>query len=233
MTTVAIIGGTGDEGFALGLRLAAAGQEVVIGSRSEERGAKAAEGISAKLGSEASGPLPIGTENAKAISAADIAFVTVPYAGQADIYRGLKDHWPDGVIVCDTTTPLASAVGGRPWQVIIPWHGSAAEQAQALLPPSARLVSGFHTVGARPLADLKNPVDADVLLCGNDEEAKREIGRLVELIPGLQWVDCGSLSMARVLEPLTAMLISVNRRYGIHGAGIRLTGRENWGKTKN
>ncbi|MGH2739941.1 MAG: NADPH-dependent F420 reductase, partial [Actinomycetota bacterium] len=172
--TIAIIGGTGAEGFALALRLAKAGQEIVIGSRSEERGAKAAAAAAETLGSKASLPSPVGAENAKAVTGADVVFVTVPYGGQADIYRDLKDHWPDGVIVCDTTTPLANAVGGRAWQVLRPWHGSAAEQAKALLPESARLVSGFHTVGARPLADLDHSVDADVLLCGNDEEAKYE-----------------------------------------------------------
>lgn len=227
--TVAIVGGTGDEGFALALRLAQAGEQVVIGSRDEGRGAKAADDARERLGDDVSIE---GTENAKAVVGAEIVFVTVPYAGQAEIYRSIAEHLPEGVIVCDTTTPLASAVGGRPWHVLRPWHGSAAEQAKALLPKGARLVAGFHSVGARPLANLDEPVDADVLLCGDDDGAKAEVGRLVELIPGLRWADCGLLSMARLLEPLTAVLISVNRRYGIHGAGFRLTGREAWGQPK-
>ena len=156
-------------------------------------------------------------------------FVTVPFAAQADTYRSLKEHWRPGTIVCDTTTPLATAVGGRPTQVLRPWHGSAAEQAAALLPEGVRLVSGFHSVGAGPLTELAHPVDEDALLCGDDAEAKARIGELAERIEGMRWVDCGPLAMARILEPLTAVLISVNRRYRVPGSGFRMTGRERWG----
>ena len=205
---IAVIGGTGDEGFGIALRLAQAGHYVVIGSRSEERGAEAAE---------------------PAAAGAELVFVTVPYAGQAEIYRSIKDRIPAGRIVVDTTTPLATAVGGRPWQVVRPWHGSAAEQAAALLPDGVRLVAGFHTVAAEPLQDLTGPVLGDVLLCGDDAGAKREVGALVDQIPDLRWVDAGSLAMARVVEPLTALLVSVNRNYKLHDAGIALVGRDVWG----
>jgi len=223
---VAIVGGTGDEGFGLALRLAAAGVQVTIGSRASERAEEAATRVRGTLGDH----VPIdGAENAAAVTTADLVFVTVPYAGQADTYRSLKEHWPDGVIVCDTTTPLASAVGGRATQVLRPWHGSAAEQARPLLPKGTRLVSGFHSVGAHPLTDHPNPVDADALLCGDDADAKAAVGSMVELIPGMRWVDCGPLEMARILEPLTAALIRVNVRYGVKGAGIRFAGRDAWG----
>jgi NADPH-dependent F420 reductase len=224
--TVAIVGGTGDEGFGLALRLARAGEPVIIGSRSEDRGAEAAGRVRATLGPEVDVE---GTENAKSIAGADVVFVTVPYAGQADIYRSLKEHWREGSIVCDATTPLATAVGGRPTQVIRPWHGSAAEQARALLPEAVRLVAGLHTVGAEALAELDHPVVGDVLLCGRDAEAKAAVGALIDRIPDLRWVDCGPLPMARILEPLTALLISVNRRYGIKDSGIRMVGRDGWG----
>jgi 8-hydroxy-5-deazaflavin:NADPH oxidoreductase len=224
--TVAIVGGTGDEGFGLAMRLARAGEPVVIGSRSEERGADAAARASETVGSDARIE---GAENATSVAGADVVFVTVPYAGQADIYRSLKEHWRADTIVCDTTTPLATAVGGRPTQVIRPWHGSAAEQARALLPEAVRLVAGFHTVGAEALAELDRPVDGDVLLCGKDAEAKTAVGALIDRIPDLRWVDCGPLPMARILEPLTALMISVNRRYGIKDSGIRMVGRERWG----
>ena len=224
--SIAIIGGTGDEGFGLALRLAQAGEPVVIGSRSEERGKEAAARARDLVGADA----PVeGMENTKAVAGHDVVFVTVPYAGQADIYRSLRDHWPEGAVVCDATTPLATAVGGRPTQVLRPWHGSAAEQARALLPDPVRLVSGFHTVGAEGLAELEHPLAGDVLLCGKDAEAKAAVGALVERIPDLGWVDCGPLATARILEPLTALLISVNRRYGIRDSGIRLVGRERWG----
>ncbi|HWC32130.1 MAG TPA: NADPH-dependent F420 reductase [Actinomycetota bacterium] len=223
---VAVVGGTGDLGFGLVLRLAAAGVRVTIGSRARERADAAAGRAREVLGGDA----PVqGAENAGAFAEAEVAFVTVPYAGQAEIYRSIKDHVGGDLIVCDTTTPLATAVGGRPWQVLRPWHGSAAEQARALLPRGTRLVAGFHSVGAEQLETLEHAADGDVLLCGDDDDAKGTVGALVDRVPDLRWVDCGRLEMARVLEPLTAVLISVNRRYGIHDAGIRVTGRDAWG----
>ena len=159
-----------------------------------------------------------------------VVFVTVPYAGQAEIYRSIAGSVGPEAIVCDTTTPLATAVGGRAWQVVTPWAGSAAEQARDLLPKGIRLVSGFHTVGAEPLQDVDHPMNGDVLLCGGDAEAKALIGSLVEKIPNLRWADAGPLSMARVVERLTAVLVQVNRNYATHGAGIALTGRESWGR---
>ena len=225
---IAVIGGTGDEGFGLALRLARAGHRVVIGSRSEERGAEAAGRALGVLGG-GEGAAVDGTSNEAAAAGAELVFVTVPYAGQADIYRSIKDHVPPGRVLVDATSPLATAVGGRPWQVLRPWHGSAAEQAKALLGPEVRLVAGFHTVSAEPLQDLSRSVEGDVLLCGDDAEAKRTVGSLVEGIPNLRWIDAGALAMARVVEPLTALLVSVNRNYKLHEAGIELVGRDAWG----
>jgi NADPH-dependent F420 reductase len=225
--TIAIVGGTGDLGFGLALHLARAGEEVIIGSRSEERGEEAARRANELL---EGGATLGGAENTQAVAVADVLFVTVPYAGQADIYRSIANHVPEGAVVCDTTTPLATAVGGRPWQVLRPWPGSAAEQAKALLSKTTRLVSGFHSLSAEVLQDLDRSPEGDVLLCGEDAEAKGVIGGLVEKIEGLRWVDCGPLSMARILEPITAVLVSVNRRYGIRDAGVRLVGREGWAR---
>jgi hypothetical protein len=223
VSDVAVVGGTGDLGFGLAARLAASGIDVVIGSRAEERAADAAR----RAREQTDAPVA-GAENTRAVADARVVFVTVPYAGQADIYRSISDHLPGGVVICDTTTPLATAVGGRAWQVLRPWPGSAAEQAKALLPKGARLVSGFHSVSADHL-EREGPVDVDALLCGDDADAKADVGSLAERIPGLRWVDAGPLTMARILEPLTAALISINRRYGIRDSGFRVTGRERWG----
>jgi hypothetical protein len=229
--SVAIIGGTGDEGFGLALRLARAGEDVVIGSRAEERGQaaaqKAAEILGLGSGAGTRGTIE-GTSNEKA-AAGDVVFVTVPYAGQAEIYRSIRDSLRPEAIVCDTTTPLATAVGRPAWHVVTPWEGSAAEQAKAVLPKGIRLVSGFHSVSGHALQDLEHPLEGDVLLCGGEAEAKAAIGALVEKIPNLRWVDAGPLSMARILERITAVLVSVNRAYGTTNAGISLTGREKWG----
>ena len=110
-----------------------------------------------------------------------------------------------------------------------PWEGSAAEQAKAILPKGVRLVSGFQTVSGHALQELEHPLEGDVLLCGAEAEAKAAIGVLVEKIQNLRWIDAGPLSMARIVEPLTAVLVSVNRSYGITNAGISLTGRQKWG----
>src|SRR5213593_2022055 len=173
--SIAIIGGTGDEGFGLALRLARAGQDVVIGSRAEDRGKGAADKAAGILGAGLAGNLD-GTSNEKAAAAGDVVFVTVPYAGQAEIYKSIRDSLRADAIVCDTTTPLAAAVGRPAWQVLTPWEGSAAEQAKAILPSSVRLVSGFHTISAEALHEYDNPMSGDVLLCGADAEAKAAIG---------------------------------------------------------
>jgi 8-hydroxy-5-deazaflavin:NADPH oxidoreductase len=231
--TIAIIGGTGDEGFGLALRLVRAGEEVVIGSRSAERGQAAAEKGADLLGlgsgSGTRGSIS-GASNEDAAARSDLVFVTVPYAGQAEIYRSIREAFRPDAIVCDTTTPLATAVGRPASQVLTPWEGSAAEQAKAIVPKTVRLVSGFHTVSAEQLQDLQRPMEGDVLLCGAESEAKGAVGALVETIPDLRWVDVGPLSMARIVERLTAVLVSVNRNYGIKESGIAVTGRTSWGQ---
>ncbi len=223
---IAVIGGTGEEGFGLTLRLARAGRHVIIGSRYEEKGAGAAEKARGILGGNAEVD---GTSNQLAAEAGEVVFVTVPYAGQADIYRSIKDNVAAGRIVVDCTSPLATAVGGRAWQVIRPWHGSAAEAAKALLQQGVRMVAAFHTIAGEALQNLDVPLESDVFVCGSDAEAKAAVGELIDQIPNLRWVDAGDLSMARIVETLTALLVSVNRTYKVHDSGFRVTGRDTWG----
>ena len=223
---VAVIGGTGAEGFGLSLRLASAGHHVTIGSRSAEKGGEAATRAREHLGG--SGNVE-GTTNDAAAASAEVVMVTVPFAGQADIYRSIKAAIPAGTIVVDATSPLATAVGGKAWQVVHPWHGSAAEQADVILTQGVRMVAAFHTIAAEGLLALERPLESDVLVCGDDAEAKTVVGSLVHDIPDLRWVDCGALSMARIAETLTALLISVNRTYRLKDSGFRIVGRDAWG----
>ena len=223
---VAVIGGTGEEGFGLALRLGRAGHHVVIGSRSHEKGAGRAADARGILGE---GVDVTGTTNEAAAAGREVVFVTVPFAGQADIYRAIRPAVTPGAIVCDATSPLATAVGGKAWHVVRPWHGSAAEQAAAILDPGVRMTAGFHTISAEALQALEVPMDSDVLLCGDDAEAKATVGGLVAQIPDLRWVDCGLLSQARIAETLTALLVSINRAYKVHDSGFRITGRDGWG----
>lgn len=224
---LAVIGGTGEEGFGLSLRLARAGHHVVIGSRSEEKGAGRAGDARAILGEDAE---VSGTTNEAATASCEVVFVTVPFAGQADIYRAIMKHVAPGTIVCDATSPLATAVGGRAWHVVRPWHGSAAEQAAAILDPKVRMTAAFHTISAEQLQALERPMDSDVLVCGDDPAAKATVGELIDQIPELRWVDAGLLSQARIVETMTALLVSINRGYKIHDSGFRITGRERWGR---
>jgi hypothetical protein len=223
---ITVIGGTGEEGFGLTLRLAKAGEHVIIGSRSEEKGQAAAASARETLGEQAQVD---GTTNEKATEQGEIVFVTVPFGGQADIYRAIKDHVADGKIVVDCTSPLATAVGGRGWQVVRPWHGSAVEQAKAIV-PNANFVAAFHTISGEQLNALDRPMDSDVFVCGKDPAAKAAVGGLIDRIPNLRWVDAGDLTMARIVETMTALLISVNRAYKLHDAGFRVTGRDAWGR---
>lgn len=223
---VAVIGGTGEEGFGLTLRLGRAGHHVIIGSRSAEKGAARARDACDLLGS---GATVEGTTNEEAAASAGVVAVTVPFAGQAEIYRSIKPAVPAGTIVLDATSPLATAVGGRAWQVVRPWHGSAAEQADAILSQGVRMVAAFHTIAGDALQDLDHHLESDVLVCGDDSEAKAVVGSLVDDIPNLRWVDAGALSMARIAETMTALLISVNRTYKVRDSGFRITGRDEWG----
>ena len=226
---VAIIGGTGAEGFGLTLRLAQAGHHITIGSRDADRAAAKAEEARQILGPHA---VVAGAENAAAVKGPPVAIVTVPFSGAAMVYDAIAPAISSDTIVCDCTSPLMKDVGGRPSHSIHPWHGSAAEFVKTLLPKDTRLVGAFHTVGARALRNLDLPVDSDAFVMGEDVKAKRTIGSLIDDIPGMRWIDVGGLQMARIAEQMTPLLISVNGRYKIHEAGFRLTGRETWGPSQ-
>lgn len=222
---VAIIGGTGAEGFGLTLRLAHAGHHVTIGSRDADRAVAKADEARAVLGESV---VVAGAENVVA-AAAPVVIVTVPFAGAAAIYGAIGPALRPDAVVCDCTSPLMTAVGGRPSHAIRPWHGSAAEFVQTLIPKGTRLVAAFHTIGASALRAMDRPVDSDAFVMGDDEGAKKVIGSLIEDIDGMRWVDVGRLQMARIAETMTPLLVSVNGRYKIHEAGFRMTGRETWG----
>jgi 8-hydroxy-5-deazaflavin:NADPH oxidoreductase len=217
---VAVIGGTGEEGFGLALRWAAAGIDVVIGSRDAGR----AESAAARLAERVESASARGLENPQAAEACDVVVVTVPFAGQATIYKSIAPHIRPEAVVVDCTVPLAAAVGGRAAHTLGVWQGSAAQQGAALLEKGrGTQCAAFHTLSATALEALDQPLDSDVLVCGG-RKGKEVVKKLVEAIPGLRYVDAGPLENARLVEPLTALLIGINRRYGIKGAGIRVTG---------
>lgn len=220
--TVAILGGTGAEGFGLALRWAHAGVPLIIGSREAEKGQAAAERLRQAVPDAAASVK--GTTNPDAAAAAGIVVLTVPIAAQIATIKSVRERLSPGTIFVDATVPVGAAMGDRVAHLFTPWSGSAAQQAAAWAPAGVRVVSAFHALSAAALADLSHPVDCDVLICGDDAEAKRVVGELAARIPGARPVDGGPLENARFAEHVAALLISLNLRYKVKYSGIRITG---------
>jgi 8-hydroxy-5-deazaflavin:NADPH oxidoreductase len=215
--TIAIIGGTGPEGSGLALRWARAGESVIIGSRDAQRAAVAAEEIRKQTGGNISG-----TENKSACESGDIVVLTVPFEGHAKMLKHLKPALRPGQIVVDTTVPLAASVGGRPTRTIGVWQGSAAQETAELVPEGVAVVAAFHNASAE-LLKQDGPVECDVIVCSNDEQAAKKIRSLARKIPGIRALDGGKLENARIVEQITALLIGLNIRHKGH-SGLRITG---------
>lgn len=218
---VAILGGTGAEGSGLGRRWARAGISVLIGSRDRARAEAAAERLRQAAGP---GAEVAGFENAEAASRAELVVLTVPFAAQLPTLAMVRERLRPGSVLVDVTVPLATAVGGRPTRLLSPWEGSAAEQAAAAVPREVTVVAAFHHLSAEHLDDLEHPIDCDVLVCGDARAAKERVRPLVEAIPGARYVDAGPLANARIVESLTPLLVGLNLRYKVRGAGVRITG---------
>jgi NADPH-dependent F420 reductase len=216
---VSIIGASGALGFGLAARLARAGCEVVIGSRDPERAEQAA--------ARARAAVPGGTfsaaANADAAAACGLVALCVPFRNQSETLHNLRDVLRPGQIVIDATVPLAAAVGGKATRTLGVWQGSAAQQAQEMVPDGVGVVSALHTISAKPLRDLDHVLDEDVLLAGDRRADKARVAALLGSIDGLRCVDCGRLEMARLTEQLTALMIAINVRYKAH-SGVKITG---------
>lgn len=221
--TISIIGGTGDQGRGLAMRWAAAGYEIVIGSRDALRADAVAASINELLVASGLTSSVRGAGNFEAAASGTVIVLTVPFAAQIATLKEVREAIAPGALFIDVTVPLEPAVGGRPTRVLGVWAGSAAEQSAETLPAETQVISAFQNVAASVLADLSHEVDCDIIVCGDDKTA-RERGRpLVEAIAGCRFIDGGPLANSRVVEALTAMLIGVNIRYRSH-TGIRITG---------
>jgi 8-hydroxy-5-deazaflavin:NADPH oxidoreductase len=215
---VPIIGGTGSLGFGLALRWAAVGLPVIIGSRSAER----AEESAGKLRDKLPEAKVEGLENAEAATRADIVVMTVPFRNQSENLTNLKEVLREGQILVDATVPLAAAISGRATRILGVPQGSAAEQAQEMVPDGVTVVSALHTVSGGKLHDLDHQLDEDVPVMGDHRDTKRRVADLIARIDGLRPVNAGLLETARLVEGITPLLISVNARHKTH-AGIRFT----------
>ena len=201
------------------MRWAKAGQPVVIGSRSAERAAEAAERVRAV----APDAEVEGLENDEAAQRGPVVFLTVPFRAQSENLTNLQQALAPGQLLVDCTVPLAAAVSGRATRSLGVWQGSAAQQAEEMTPDGVTVIAALHTVSAPILGDPEAELAEDVLVCGDRKADKARVAELIQAIPGLRAVNAGALEMARIAEQLTPLLISVNTRYKTH-AGIRLTG---------
>jgi NADPH-dependent F420 reductase len=219
---IAILGGTGAEGFGQALRFARAGVAVHIGSRDAAKAQAAAERIRGRLPDA----VVEGALNNEAAAAAEIVILTVPLTAQISTLKSVRASFRPGAILVDATVPLEAAIGGSATRALTLFSGSAAQQAARSVPEGVAVVAAFHSLGADLLADLDHPVDSDVLICGDKADAKAAVRELVAMLAGARAVDAGPLENSRLVEGLTALLISLNIRRKAKHAGVRITGLE-------
>jgi NADPH-dependent F420 reductase len=215
---VSIIGASGALGFGLALRLARAGCAVTAGSRDAQR----AEQTAGRARGAVPGSLVAGFSNEEAAARSELLILCVPFRNQSETLHNLRDVLRPGQLLVDCSVPLAAAVGGKAVRTVGVWQGSAAQQAQEMVPEGVTVVSALHTVSAASLRDLDHELDEDVLVCGDKRADKRRVAALVDTIDGLRCVDAGRLEMARIVESTTALMISVNARYKTR-AGVKIT----------
>lgn len=216
---IAVIGGTGPQGNGLAYRFVKAGHTVVIGSRSSERAEQAATDIARRVGEAAQ---ISGADNTSAAESADVVLLAVPYDGHAGLVASLRDQLA-GKVVISCVNPLGFDKRG-PYGLDVT-DGSAAEEAQRIV-PGASLVGAFHHLSAVSLRSEARLLDhEDVLVCGDNVQAKEVAIHLARAITGRDGIDVGALRLARQLEPLTAVLIGINKQYKVR-SGIRIAGLE-------
>lgn len=217
--TLGILGGTGKEGTGLAMRWANAGYEIIIGSRVEARAQEAATKISDKLDGDS---VVHGMSNSEAAERCDIAIISVPYAAHRQTLEAVKDAL-QGKILIDVTVPLDPDDYRR---ILLPAGTSAGEEAQMLLGDQIKVVSAFQNIGFSSLKKLDKPFTTDVLVTGNDAEAKQQVIALAAAI-GIQAYDVGPIQNAVAAEGLTAALVNINIQFKILSSGIRITGIPN------
>lgn len=217
---IAILGGTGEEGRGLALRLARAGAQVTIGSRAIERAREAADEVNGALGETRVRY----ADNAEAARGAELVLLTVPFAHAAATLDAVKENLRADAIIVDITVPVAFEPGRI--RYVEPPEGSASEHLQARLPAGVALVAAFKTEPAHMLVDPVAPLDCDTFVASDSKAAKARVMEIIRHIEGLRPVDAGTLYSARCLERLTVMLIGINRRYKSKTGRFRLLGIE-------
>lgn len=211
---IAVIGGTGPEGKGLATRFALAGEELFIGSRDKQKGKDVAASIS-----KSSNHQVLGGSNEEAARKGDVIIICVPYEGHVEILKQLEIHLKNKIVI-DVVAPLV--FGKKAISSTTVEEGSAAEQAQLLLPES-QVVGAFHNISAQELLKPNNSVCCDVIVCSDFDDSKKYVMRLAEKIDGVRGIDGGILANTKYVEQLTALLLNINKAYKAH-ASIRITG---------
>jgi NADPH-dependent F420 reductase len=214
--SIAVLGGSGKEGSGLAFRWAHAGHHVTIGSRDPAKAAAAAAELDTLLGGRATVK---GSDNLSAARVAQVVVLAVPYAAQRETAMSVRDAL-EGKVLVDVTVPLVPPKVDR---VQLPGAGSAVQQLQVDLGAGVKVVSAFQNVSAVHLKDPSHPIDCDVLVCGDDADA-RELVVGLALDAGIAAWHAGVLANSAASEALTSVLIAINKRYKIPGSGIRITG---------
>ena len=212
---LAVIGGTGKEGKALAARFARAGVRVLIGSRDAAKAESAASALKNRLAATD----VAGYSNRDAAARADIVLLSVPYDGMRPILQDLRDA-VQGKIVINIASSLDPE---RKSRAQIPAAGSVTAEVQEFLGPAVQVVAAFQNISPEKLESVEEKIDSDVLVCGGDKDSRAVVVALIRQI-GIDAFDAGVLANAVAVEALTAVLIAVNIKYKIKGAGIRLTG---------
>ncbi len=198
-----------------------AGHQVIVGSRSPDRASGAAKTIVQTAGRSVR---VSGSSNENAVSQADVVVVTVPFAALVETLKTVKPSFKTGQVLVNVSVPLETAIGGRATRTVGVWAGSAGELAASVVPKTVSVVTAFNNVSAELLKDPSKPVDCDVLVCGDDDNAKKIVLDLVKSIGGARGFDAGALENSRTIEQVTALLVSLNIRYKVKSAGLRITG---------
>ncbi|MCS7142830.1 MAG: NADPH-dependent F420 reductase [Aigarchaeota archaeon] len=214
---IAILGGTAGLGKGLAARLAVAGHEVSIGSRSGERARSVVEELNSMIDRPIKGGL-----NEESVTDAEVIIVAVPFTGIYEVIKAVRDRIQSGAVVVSAVVPLASELGGNMAYVELP-EGSAAEAIARLLGNRAHVVSAFTNLPANPLLRLDRPLEYDVVVCG-EREPVGVVSRVVESIERLRALYGGPLRYSRVTERLTELLIWFNVNYKSDDAGVRFVG---------
>lgn len=219
---VAIIGGTGAQGLNIAKRLAIAGEEIIVGSRTEEKALTKVDEVKELLSDY---DINIcGMANEDAAKEGELLILTVPLAAQKPTLNSIKEFVNDKILI-DATVPLETAIGGSPARFVDLMEGSAAERtAKILKKTSVKVVSAFNNISNSHLENIPEPIDCDCLISGDDNDAKKTVAELIEKIPGVRCIDCGKLEKARMVEKITPLLIGLNIKYKSHYGGLRITG---------